>query len=160
MTVWSSPCSWPTLESGLRNPSSSIRLASCLMMQMLTHGCQTVNDETRGATVVTLMEMIWAQARHLSLESRTDWHDPGSQTGKWKVHHHIHGSSVRMLLLPGMPMVWSIEMGGGARLTTGRRDIKILALLEAIWFPLQIVVLHCGAADLAAWQRALRLLIP
>lgn len=42
------------------------------MMQMPTHDYQVVKNETRGVTVVTLMEMTWAQARYLSLESRTD----------------------------------------------------------------------------------------
>jgi hypothetical protein len=31
---------------------------------------------------------------------------------------------------------------------------NILALLEAIWLPLQIAVLHCWATDLAAQQMA------
>lgn len=53
-------------------------------MQMLTHEYQVMKDKTRGDAVVTVTEMIWAQARYLSLESRTDCSDPGSQTGKWK----------------------------------------------------------------------------
>lgn len=54
------------------------------MMQMLTHEYQVMKDKTRGDAVVTVTEMIWAQARYLSPESRTDESDPGSQTGKGK----------------------------------------------------------------------------
>jgi hypothetical protein len=45
-----------------------------MMMQVFVHGCHEMKDEIGcpGAEVVTLTEMIWAQARYLSPESRTD----------------------------------------------------------------------------------------
>lgn len=60
---------------------------------MLIHDCNEMEDQTRymGAAIVTLTEVIWAQARYLSSETITDRSEPGSQVGKGKVHHHIHG---------------------------------------------------------------------
>lgn len=79
----------PTLESSVINPPPSVHLPSRLMTQALIRDCQEMKDGTRyvGASVVTLIRMICAQARHLRPENRTDWSVQGSQVGKRKVHH-------------------------------------------------------------------------
>lgn len=62
---------------------------------MVTCRCSSITitkNGTRyvGAAAVAWTETMWAQARDLSPENRTDWSDLGSQMGKRKVHHHIH----------------------------------------------------------------------
>lgn len=60
-------------------------------LQVLILNYHMTTDEIRnvGAAIVTLTKTIWAQARYLSPESRTDRSDTGSQMGKRKVYHHI-----------------------------------------------------------------------
>lgn len=102
-----------------------------------------MEDETRytGEAVGTVMETIWTQARHLSLECRTDFSASWTNTQYAFSTRHVHNMICK-------------ERG---LLTTRKKNIlKILPFLEAIWLPRQSAVLHCWAADLVAGQMALR----
>lgn len=119
----------------------------------------------KGAKVVTLTKMTLAWARYLSLDSRTDQSDSGSQRGKRRVHHHIHGLYFYYILLC-MLKVWPIERGGFSPLR--KRTLKQRkntnspkGSLASLW----IVILHCQGlqkmardnqtADLTTWQMTL-----
>lgn len=141
MTIWHStrPCPWPTLESSLRHPWV------WQMTQVLAYDFHEMKGGT-GYVKVAVLTFNWADLG-LSLVPRPreqNWSDPGFQMGKKKAHHHIHRSSVGMLLLLSTYSVWSINL-----LTNGLKGIKkILPLPEAIMLPLHF-------ADLASWQKSL-----
>jgi hypothetical protein len=71
-----------------------------------------IHDKYSRTAIVALTAMIWAQARYLSPESRTDRSDPGSQPWKRKVPHHPYTQTVAVILLQNMSMGWSIEKEG------------------------------------------------
>lgn len=93
MTQYQAPF-WDHPQIWLERPTA-INLATTLLPddnpQVPIHDYYMTTDETRnvGAAIVTLTKTIWAQARYLSPESRTDRSDPGSQMGEKKVHPHI-----------------------------------------------------------------------
>lgn len=136
MTVWPStmPYSWPTFKFYLRNPLPLIKSGALFLMTQ----CSAMSVRTwKMKPGVTLTERIWAQARSLSPESRTDRLDAGSQMEKRKVSHHIPKLSVDMLFLLRL---CSIEKEGFSLL--GKRILESLVPPEGIWPLLQIAVLH------------------
>lgn len=90
-------------------------------LQRLICECHMRGEDTgsMAAAVLTLAGTVWAQARHLSSERRTEWFNPGSQIETRKAHHLIHdtdsGQAVPAIQGPHM-----IYRKGGLRNNGGK----------------------------------------
>lgn len=93
--IWGSHCYW----------SNQLPSFWGYQAEPWVSGHERWNQEQKAAGI-TLTKKTWAQARYLSLESRTV---TGSQMGKRTVSHHTPRLSVDMLLLLSL---WSVEKEG------------------------------------------------